>query len=103
MWVFIYKMDKHGFLQKCKAHLVVYGNQQAPGDLPTKATILASMTFQTLIAITTKFDLEMTQIDAVNAFVYCDLDKVVYIKLPPKFNKRKTDKVLCLKKALYRL
>jgi len=55
------------------------------------------------MAITAKFDLEMTQIDAVNTFVYCDLDEVVYIKLLPGFNKGKEDKVLHLKKALYRL
>jgi len=103
MWVFVYKTDKHGFLQKCKARLVVCGNQQAPGDLPTRATTLASTTFRTLIAITAKFDLETTQIDAVNAFVHCDLDEVVYMKLPPGFNKGKTDKVLRLRKALYGL
>ena len=103
MWVFIYKTNKHRFLQKCKAHLVVYGNQQAPGDLPTKTTILTSMTFQTLIAITIKFNLEMTQINIVNIFVYCNLNKVVYIKLLLGFNKGKEDKVLYLRKALYRL
>ena len=27
MWVFTYKTDKHGFLQKCKARLVICGNQ----------------------------------------------------------------------------
>jgi len=68
-----------------------------------KATILASTTFRTLMAITAKFDLEMTQIDTVNMFVYCDLDEVVYIKLPPGFNNGKKDKVLRLRKALYRL
>ena len=103
MWVFIYKTDKHRFLQKCKTRLVVYRNQQAPGDLPTRVTILTSTTFWTLMAITAKFDLEMTQIDAVNAFIHCNLNKVVYIKLLPRFNKEKEDKVLCLKKALYGL
>jgi hypothetical protein len=67
-----------------------------------RATILASTTFRTLIAITTKFNLETTQIDVVNAFVYCDLDEVVYIKLPLGFNGKK-DKVLRLRKALYGL
>jgi len=103
MWVFIYKMDKHGFLQKCKARLVVYGNQQASGDLPMRTTTLMSTTFRTLMVITVKFDLKITQIDTVNAFVHCDLDEVVYIKLLPGFNKGKEDKVLCLKKALYGL
>ena len=102
MWVFVYKTDKYGFLQKCKARLVVYGNQQAPGDLPTRATILASITFRTLIVITVKFNLETTQIDIVNAFIYCDLDKVIYIKPPLGFNGKK-DTVLRLRKALYGL
>ena len=55
------------------------------------------------MAITIIFDLEMTQINAVNAFVHCNLDKVVYMKLPPGFNKGKKDKVLHLRKALYGL
>jgi transposase InsO family protein len=101
MWVFAYKTDKHGFLQKCKARLVVCGNQQARGDLPTRATTLASTAFRTLMAITAKFDLETIQMDAVNAFVHCDLDEVVYMKLPPGFTK--TGKVLRLRKALYGL
>ena len=76
MWRFVYKTDKHRFLTKCKAKLVVCRNQQEWGDLPTKATTLTSTAFRTLIAITAKFDLETIQIDTVNAFVYCDLDKV---------------------------
>jgi len=102
MWVFIYKTNKHKFLQKCKARLIVCRNQQASRDLLTKTTTLASTTFQTLMAITTKFDLKTTQINAVNAFIYCNLNKVIYIKLLPGFNKGKKDKVLCLKKALYK-
>ena len=55
------------------------------------------------MAITIKFNLEIIQIDIVNAFIYCDINKVVYIKLPPGFSKGKTDKVLRLRKALYGL
>jgi len=55
------------------------------------------------MVIITKFDLEITQIDTVNAFVHCNLNKVVYIKLIIGFNKEKTDKVLRLRKALYGL
>jgi len=101
MWVFVYKTDKHGYLQKCKARLVVCGNQQAQGDLPTRATTLASTAFRTLMAVTAKFDLETIQMDAVNAFVHCDLDEVVYMKMPPGFVK--AGKVLRLRKALYGL
>jgi len=55
------------------------------------------------MAITVKFNLEIIQIDIVNAFVYYDLNKVVYIKLLLGFNKGKIDKVLRLRKALYGL
>jgi hypothetical protein len=55
------------------------------------------------MAITVKFNLEITQIDIVNVFVYYNLNKVIYIKLLLGFNKGKTDKVLYLRKALYRV
>ena len=55
------------------------------------------------MVIIIKFNLKTIQIDAVNIFIYCDLNKVVYIKLLPGFNKGKIDKVLHLKKALYGL
>ena len=61
------------------------------------------MTFQTLIAITAKFNLEIIQIDTVNAFIHCDFNEVVYIRLLLGFTKGKIDKVLRLRKALYRL
>ena len=55
------------------------------------------------MAITIKFNLVIIQIDTVNIFVFYDFNKVVYIRLPPGFTKGKTDKVLRLRKALYRL
>ncbi|KID83900.1 polyprotein [Metarhizium guizhouense ARSEF 977] len=79
MWVFTYKTDKHGHLQKCKARLVVCGNQQEKNALPTRATTLASMSFRALMAIAAEHDLELEQMDAVNAFVNCELDEVVYM------------------------
>jgi hypothetical protein len=76
-------------------------NQQTAGDLLTRATTLASTTFCMLMAITARFDLETRQLDAINAFVNCDLDEIVYIRLLPGF--KKPEKVLLLRKALYRL
>jgi len=55
------------------------------------------------MAITIKFNLEIIQIDTVNTFIYYNLNKVIYIRLPLGFNKGKIDKVLRLKKALYGL
>lgn len=100
-WVFVYKTDKHGNLKKCKARLVVCGNQQARCDLPTRATTLAVTSLRVLLAIAAKFDLETLQLDAVNAFVHADLDETVFMRMPPGYTE--PGKVLRLNKALYGL
>lgn len=100
-WVFTYKTDKHGRLLKCKARLVVCGNQQRKCDLPTRATTLASTSLRVLLAIVAKFDLETIQMDAVNAFVHAELDELVYMRLPPGFGQ--PNKIARLNKALYGL
>jgi hypothetical protein len=61
------------------------------------------MAFRALMAIMAKFDLETVQMDAVNAFVNCDLDEVVYMRPPPGFDTSNGKKVLRLRKALYGL
>ena len=53
------------------------------------------------MAITIRFDLELIQYDAVNAFVNAKIDKDVYIRLPPSYKKAAT--LTKLNKALYRL
>ncbi len=82
-WVFKYKTNKHGRLQKCKARLVVFGNQQKRHDLPTRATTLAITSLHVLLALVAKFDLRTLQLDAVNAFVNADLDETIFMRMPP--------------------
>jgi len=101
MWVYHYKFDKRGRFNKCKARLVVRGDQQAVGSDETYAATLAGRSFRALIAIATRFDLELKQYDAVNAFVNASIDEEVYMRLPP--GRRKNNRVLLLKKALYGL
>jgi hypothetical protein len=103
MWVYVYKFNKHGFFRKCKARLVVRGDQQPKnGQDETYAATLAGRSFRALIAIAARFDLEMKQFDAVNAFVNATLDETVYMRLPPG-RRGRGDRVLLLKKALYGL
>ena len=59
MWVYVYKFDKHGRLLKCKARLVVRGDQQAYMKQNTYASTLAGRSFRTLMAIAARFNLEM--------------------------------------------
>lgn len=102
MWVYVYKFDKHGRFQKCKARLVVRGDQQSKSiHEETYAATLAGRSFRTLMAIAARFDLEMIQYDAVNAFVNAKLEKDVFMRMPPGY--RKFGKILELQKALYGL
>ena len=102
MWVYVYKFDKHGRFCKCKARLVVRGDQQARSLREnTYAATLAGRSFRTLIAIAARFDLELIQYDAVNAFVNAKLDEDIYMKMPP--GHRRSGTILKLHKALYGL
>ena len=86
-------------MAKCKARLVIRGDQQlktASGN--TYAATLAVRSFSTLIAMAARFDLELLQYDAVNAFV---IDENVFMRLPPGY--RKFGKILILNKALFGL
>ena len=101
-WMFKYKTDKHNRLQKCKSRLVVCGNQQRQHDLPTRATTLAATFLRVLLALTAKFDLEILQLNAVNAFIHAELlDETVFMRMPPGYAEQ--GKVLKLNKALYGL
>ncbi|KAF5669761.1 retrotransposon hobase [Fusarium circinatum] len=100
-WVYVYKLDKHGRFLKIKARLVVRGDQQAKDGRDTYAATLAGMSFRVLMAIATRFDYEMLQYDAVNAFVQSTLDEEIYMEMPIGY--RKPGVVLKLQKALYGL
>lgn len=97
MWVYVYKFDKHGRLAKCKARLVVRGDQQSKSMIgDTYAATPAARS-----AIAARFDLEMIQYDAVNAFVHAKLDEKVFMRMPDGY--RKPGVILKLNKALYGL
>lgn len=102
MWVYVYKFDKHGRFQKCKARLVVRGDQQAKSqNQETYAATLAGRSFRTLIAIAARFDLELIQYDVVNAFVHAPIDQDIFMRMPDGYRKKNT--ILLLNKALYGL
>ena len=102
MWVYVYKFDKHGRLAKCKARLVVRGDQQAKSMIgDTYAATLAARSFRVFMAIAARFDLELIQYDAVNAFVHANLDEKVFMKMPHGY--RKPGRILRLNRALYGL
>ena len=102
MWVYTYKFDKHHRYQKCKARLVVRGDQQRNiTSQDTYAATLAGRSFRMLMAIAARFDLELLQYDVTNAFVHAKIDRDIYMRLPRGYTKPGI--VLRLNKALYGL
>lgn len=99
--VFKYKTDKYNCLQKCKARLVICENQQKYYKLSTRDTTLALTFLCVLLAFTAKFDLETIQLNAINAFVYVNLNGIVFMHIPPRYSNN--SKILRLNKAFYGL
>ena len=73
-------MNKHNYLQKYKARLVICENQQTCKNLFIRAITLASMMFQALMSIITKFDLKIIQMNTVNAFMNYQLNEMIYMR-----------------------
>jgi hypothetical protein len=89
-------------LQKCKARLVIRGDQQRDVSAQdTYAATLASQSFRLLMAIAADRDLELKQYDVTNAFVHATIDREVYMRMPD--GHRKPNTALKLNKALYGL
>jgi hypothetical protein len=102
MWVYTYKFDSNGYWIRCKARLVVRGDQQDrhySGE--TYAATLAIRSFRMIAAMAARYDLEMIQFDAVNAFVNAILDEPVYMRMP--FGHTVRGHTLLLKRAMYGL
>ena len=81
----------------------------ARGDLQhiSRDTYTATLTiriFRAVMTITTTFDLNTRQYNAINAFSNANIDKLIYIKLSSGFKGSKDHKVLLLLlRALYEL
>ena len=100
VWVYSYKMTTIG-QNLPKARLCVRGDLQPENDLDTYAATLASRSYRCLLAIANKWGLIIIQLDAMAAFTNSDLDELVYVKLPPGYQRRGT--LWKLRKALYGL
>jgi hypothetical protein len=100
-WVFKYKFDEGGFLIKFKARVCVRGDLQMT-EKETYAATLAAASFRLLMIIVAAFDLEMIQLDAVNAFLNSKIDdEEIYIRYPNGYEK--ANRILRLLRGLYGL
>jgi Reverse transcriptase (RNA-dependent DNA polymerase) len=100
MWVWSYKFDVNGFLNKCKARLCARGDLQST-EQETYAATLAAQTFRAMMAIIAAFNLETRSFDVINAFVNGDLVAPLVARCPDGYSKENYN--LTLTKALYGL
>ena len=85
--IFSRKFDADGNLIKYKACLVAQGFLQRPGEDfdQTYSPVLDITTFRYLLAFAIHFGLEINLMDVVTAYLYGNLDMVLYISPPPDF------------------
>ena len=100
-WVFTYKFDENGNLNKYKGRICVRGDLQPVSHEENRAATLALRVFRMLMALVAAFDLETDQLDAINAFLNSPLDEEVYVRIPDGF--KQPEKVWLLNQALYGL
>ncbi|RYO77619.1 hypothetical protein DL764_010202 [Monosporascus ibericus] len=103
-WVFTYKFDKDGWLERCKSRICVRGDlQEADSIISTYAATLAARSFRTVMAIAAKQDLEARQYDVVTAFLNAlrEGQPTVTCALPEGF--KKSGMCAELESALYGL
>ncbi len=100
IWVFKYKFDINDYLKKFKTRLCVRDDLQST-DQNTYAITLIVKTFRALMIISTVFDLEIWQYDAINAFINSEIDEELYSECSNEFFR--FDYCWKLNKALYEL
>ena len=104
-WVFSYKFDASGMLERCKARICVRGDLQEEITIQqTYAATLAARSFRILIALAAHFGLEIKQFDIKTAFLNAKRDEhgiLVTYELPPGF--KRPNIYIELDKALYGL
>ena len=100
-WVFTVKYNSDSSVERYKAQLVAKGYTQEYGI--DYASVAKMNTVRVLITMAANFNWDLLQYDVKNAFLNGDLEKEVYMKLPPRYYKSEDSVVYKLKKSIYGL
>lgn len=102
-WVFKTKRDVNGSVLRHKARLVIQGFLQRKGiDYEeTFSPVIRYNSIRFLLALSAKFDLDLSQMDAVTAFIQGDVSEEIYMVQPKQY--RQGEKVCKLNKEIYGL
>ncbi|KAI3826790.1 hypothetical protein L1987_00846 [Smallanthus sonchifolius] len=105
-WVFKIKRKADGTVERYKARLVARGFSQQYGiDYEdTFSPVAKLISIRVILAIATSKQWDLWQMDVSNAFLYGDLDRVIYMDQPDGFISQEFPNHVCkLRKALYGL
>lgn len=104
-WVYKVKRDVNGDIARFKARWLVKGYLQQfwVGFNQTFAAVVKPMAFRVLFAIAAFYDLDIDQMDVKTAFLYGDIDQLLYVELPKGYYEDQEYMVCRLNKALYGL
>lgn len=105
MWVYKFKYNSDGTIERPKSRLVALGNMQIKGrDFKETFATVAKMTIvRSLLRVVAGKGWIVHQMDVHNAFLHGDLKEKVYMKLPLGFHASDPNKVCRLYKAVYGL
>lgn len=103
-WVFARKTDQSGKTIKYKARLLAKGFSQREGVdySQTFAPVARYTSLRYILALAAEMDLNLSQMDAVSAFLNGPLEEDIYMEQPPIFDD-KTGRVCKLKRSIYGL
>jgi hypothetical protein len=104
-WVFAVKKDERGRIKRFKARLVIHGFKQQLGInyTETYAPVIRFETIRAAIYYAIQRGWLVLQYDVKTAFLYGDLDEMIFMEQPPGFQMDGPSMVCRLLKSLYGL
>lgn len=105
-WIFRQKLKADGSEDKCKARLVVKGNEQEErvDYLETFSPVVRTATIRIVLGVATTKNWPLTQLDVKAAFLHGELNEDIYMTQPPEFKDQAHPTHVCkLDKAIYGL
>lgn len=106
-WIYKIKEEIHGVEKaKYKSRLVAKGFTQKKGVDYNEifSPVVKYNSIRILLAMATKFDMKLDQMDVKTTFLHGTIEETIYMKQPEGFvDRAKSDQVYLLKRALYGL
>ena len=104
-WVYKFKLNDDGTINRYKARLVIRGYLQEEGVdyFQTFASVIRYESIRLLLNIAASQKYYIEQFDVKTAFLHGELKEEIYVKVPKGYSVNGNDKVLKLRKSIYGL